>query len=154
MYKFKIKISITKIFLIYILCVFLLFSGCFKDIGGKQKVYIIGKEHSFEKTKIKIEDDAENSRFIIKYTTDKTTKQLFFSFYFSFDFNSIKNSQEFEYYNQSDKINFDIDGYYIFYGSTTIYVYYNNARIEIKEKILLQDYSITIPYGTFVNINS
>lgn len=145
MKKSKIISVIIAIFLVTAL-----FSGC-NDNNTPQKVYSIGKYYTFNTVKVKLENNIEEERFVLFYKIlDQDGSTHFFSFAFICNTKTLRNSENFDYKDDSDsEIVFNKNGYYEFYDSKIFYISYKNADEEIKDIIYSEDYSIELPIGTF-----
>ncbi len=127
----------------------LLLTGC---IGSSPQIaYAIGTEHIFGTVKIKLDNDESQERFVLYYTiTNPHDENHYFSFGFSHEEIYLRNSDQFEYSdNLGSKIEFDENGYYIFYTSRVFYISYKNADSNIKGFINEKDCTLNIPVGTF-----
>lgn len=136
--------------ILLISCVVLL-AGCIETPTTPQIAYDVDREYIIGDTlKFKIENDAENERFIVIYEDiEGTDRERYFNFGFH-DFNSagcLFNPSYFEYSdNLGSEIVFNEDGHYDFIGDRTFYVVYKNSPEEIKTAIANSEYSISC-YG-------
>jgi hypothetical protein len=137
--------------LILLISCIVLLAGCIETPTTPQRLYDIGREYIIGDTlKFKIENDAENERFIVIYEDiNGTNKERYFNFYFH-DFNSASRLFEPSYFEYSDNLGSEIvfndDWHYDFIGDRTFYVVYKNSPEEIKTAIANSEYSI-LCYG-------
>ncbi len=133
----------------------ILISLCGCTIINRDQAYQINSSYTFKSNGYDIIHkcyiDKKKSRFIWNYygPNDETNY-----FYFIFDYNDIylENSDEFRYVTLNNtEITFDDSdstglNKYEFTGPVTIYIYYDNASIEIKNIINNNTYNLEIDY--------
>lgn len=126
-------------------------SGCINK-ETPQIAYAIGEEHTFGMIKVKVEHDELQEKFIIHFNISEQNKdnRHWFHFTFNYDSNSLRNSEQFEYFDETDtKIEFNESGYYVFQTSKTFYVSYKNANTDVKAAIIDRKCNFDFGQGTF-----
>ena len=117
-----------------------------------QKVYKIGIQYVTDSCDYIVSHDSIEERFVFEFIDKDSSTDNFFNFIFTYNnLNSLRNSAEFTYYNNSgEEILFDENGYYVFNANITIYISYRNANQEIKSEIANRNCNISLPLGTFI----
>lgn len=127
-------------------------AGCIGN-GTPQKVYYIGAEYTFGAVNAKVEHDEVQEQFVIRYDISKQDADSWHEFHFTlrYNLNELRNSENFEYFDESNSlIEFDENGYYIFYTSKIFYVSYKNANTDIKSIITNRKCELNFGVGTFI----
>ncbi len=142
--------SVISLSVIFLLMITFTCTGCF-DNKTPQVVYSIGEEYVFDTTNVKVENDEEREQFILYYNvTGQEICSHYFAFTFSYDTEILKNSEQFEYFDDLDsEIEFDENGYYVFDTSKIFYISYKNSNTEIKNIINSKECILEFPIGTF-----
>lgn len=146
----KKVMSIAFLSMMFALCS--LCTGCIGN-STPQTVYYIGAEHTFGTVSVKVEHDEIREQFVIRYDISKQDTDSWHEFHFtlSYNLNELRNSEQFEYFDESNSpIGFDENGYYIFYTSKTLYVSYKNASADIKSVIANKKCELNFGMGTFI----
>ncbi|MDD6240689.1 MAG: hypothetical protein PUA93_03785 [Eubacteriales bacterium] len=135
---------------------FLLFSftvllpSCLFHTEGVQ-IYYIGYNEvkKGNSTVERLSLDNARERFVWEKIA-KEDEYGYFDFYFSNDDVELRNSSMFSYLDSSKtpiqmtRDETDDYQYYIFYGSKTIYIYFNNASEDVKDHIERGDFQVQI----------
>lgn len=140
----------VKMLISVILLSLLLFAGCYSN-ETPQVVYSIGKEYVFDTIKVIVEHDETQEMFVLYYDVlEQEVGTHYFSFSFHYDTETLRNSDQFEYYDDFDStVEFDENGYYVFDTSKTFYISYQNATSDVKSIINSKNCTLEFPIGTF-----
>ena len=150
MIRKKIRLHITAIFaMLFIICC--LCTGCINH-ETPQIAYGIGEEHTFGAVKVKVEHDEVQEQFIINFNISEQDTDSCHRFHFTFTYDSIslRNSEQFDYFDETgSEIKFDENGYYLFYTNKVFHVSYKYASTDVKRAIDDKTCSLDFGMGTF-----
>lgn len=126
---------------------------CSCTIDKRDTSYQINSSYTYKRNNIDITYECyiekNESRFVWNFIAPNNETEYF---YFIFNSNTLEleNSEEFDYYtSMNNKIEFNYEdstglNKYEFLGTITIYIYYNNASIEVINAINNNTYDLEI----------